>query len=169
MITIEALLPEHFEIVANWLSRPEINRWLTGEWRDRVANPSILAIALRNRRNRMFLVRSNTVPCGLVGLADIDSADQTAMIWYLLGEDRFLGQGVTSEAVQQTARFAFSEMKLASLYAWAMQDNVASCRVLQRVGFRECGHIRNAANSGGRQVDRVYFDLTAEDCDQTSL
>jgi hypothetical protein len=44
-----------------------------------------------------------------------------------------------------------------------MEDNAASHRVLQKAGFREAGRIRRAASSGGRQVDRIYFDLIASE------
>jgi ribosomal-protein-alanine N-acetyltransferase len=159
MTTIEPLLPEHFEQVAGWLSRPDTNKWLSGEWRDHQATPSILAITIRNRRNRLYLVRHESTPCGLVGLAEIDSADRIAMVWYLLGDERLKGRGIISEAVRQLSRVAFSEHSLASLHAWIIEDNIASRRVLQKSGFRECGRFRNAACSSGRQVDRIYFDL----------
>jgi len=157
--TIEPLQPEHFEQVAEWLSRPGINKWLSGEWRNRETTPAILAITIRNRRNKLYMVRHDAVSCGLVGLADFDPADRIAMVWYILGEERLKGRGIISEAVRQLAQLAFSELSVASLYAWIMEDNVASRRVLEKSGFRECGRFRNAAYSNGRQVERVYFDL----------
>jgi ribosomal-protein-alanine N-acetyltransferase len=159
MITIEELLPQHFEQVAKWLSKSQTNRWLTGEWRNRETNPTMLAIAVRNRKNRLFLVRSEGEACGLVALAEIDPADHLAMVWYLLGEDRLARRGITSEALRQMTSIAFSEMGMASLYAWIMDDNIASRRVLEKSGFRECGRLRKAASSNEKQVDRVYFDL----------
>jgi RimJ/RimL family protein N-acetyltransferase len=160
-ITVESLAPEQFATVAKWLSRPEINRWLTAEWRNKEANPTLIAVAVRNRRNRFFLVRFDGQPCGLAGLADIDLADRIAMVWYLLGDDRFGRHGITSEAVRKVTGIAFIEMGLASLHAWIMEDNLASRRVLEKCGFRECGSLRDAANSNGRQVARVYFDLVS--------
>ena len=53
MVTIEALRPEFFALVASWLAAPEINQWLGGEWREKPATASIVAIAVRNRRNRL--------------------------------------------------------------------------------------------------------------------
>src|SRR5262249_39111576 len=78
MTTIEPLEAGDFEQVARWLSRPEINKWLSGEWRDHEATPSILAITVRNRRNKLYLVRYDSAACGLVGLAEIDPADRLA-------------------------------------------------------------------------------------------
>jgi RimJ/RimL family protein N-acetyltransferase len=159
MITIEELIPAHFERVAAWLAKAEINRWLTGEWRNRVVNATLISGVVRNRKNRLFLVRYDGKPCGLIALADIDTADKTAMVWYVLGEQTLSGRGITSHAVKQLTHLCFDEMRLASVYAWIMEDNAASQRVLQKAGFREAGRIRCAACSGGRQVDRIYFDL----------
>ena len=159
MITLEDLGVQDFEQVAQWLSRPEINSWLTPEWRHKAAGASMVAIAVRNRRNRLFLVRNDDAPCGLAALAEIETLDRTAMVWYFLGEESLSGQGVTSAAVRELSRFAFGQLGLLSLYAWVMEDNVASQKVLRHVGFREAGRIRQSACSGDRQVDRIYFDL----------
>jgi RimJ/RimL family protein N-acetyltransferase len=161
--TIEELQPKDFGLVATWLSKNEINRWLSAEWRDRVVSTTLLAIALRNPKNRFFLIRCNGQPCGLAALADMDLADATAMVWYILGDSAFSERGIASEAVTQLVRKSFRELKLQSLYAWVMEDNVASTRLLQRVGFREVGRIRRAASSNGCQVDRIYFDLVASE------
>ena len=162
--TIEQLQADDLSLVATWLSRNEINRWLTAEWRNRVASTTLLAIAMRNPKNQLFLIRCNGQACGLVALADIDVADATGMIWYVLGEPGFARNGIASEAVRQLVRKSFQELKLQSLYAWIMEDNVASAKLLHKVGFREVGRIRQAASSSGQQVDRVYFDLIAREC-----
>ena len=159
MITIEELKPDNFGLAAKWLSRPETNRWLTGDWRGRVATSVIVAMAVRNRKNRFFLVRCRRQACGLTALADIDTTDRTAMLWYALGEHTLSGRGIMLAAVKQLARLSFEHLGLASLYAWVMEDNMPSLGMVQKVGFREAGRIRCAACSAGRQVDRIYFDL----------
>jgi len=161
---IEELQADDLSLVAMWLSRNEINRWLTSEWRNRVVSTTVLAIALRNPKNRFFLVRCNGQACGLAALADIDLADGTAMVWYFLGDSAFSKRGIGSEAVKQLVRKSFQELKLQSLYAWIMEDNAASANLLHNVGFREAGRIQQAASSNGCQVDRIYFDLIAAEC-----
>ena len=98
-----------------------------------------------------------------MALADIDLADATAMVWYALGETALSKRGIASEAVKQLIRKSFHELKLESLYARLMEDNAASARVLQKAGFRD-GEEFGAVSSSGRQVDRIYFDLIASDC-----
>jgi RimJ/RimL family protein N-acetyltransferase len=158
MATIEELKPEFFGLVASWLANPEINRWLSGEWREKPATASIVAIAVRNRRNRLFLVRSDDTPCGLVALGEIDLADRLAMAWYLMGDLQFRGRGITSDALTQLVSLGFNDLGLCCIYAWVMVGNEGSVRVLEKSGFSKVGRLRNAALSHGRQVDRIYFD-----------
>ncbi len=163
MVTVEALVPDQFQQAAEWLSQPETNRWLTSEWRGRQVDPVTIALVVRNKRNRLFLVRWDGQPCGVVGLADIDPPDRVAMVWYALGEKAFGGKGITTEAVRQVVQRAFAELALRSVYAWIMEDNVGSRRVLEKAGFREAGRIRSATCSADAQVDRVYFDVCSDD------
>ena len=163
MVSIEALTPEHFDLVANWLSRPETNQWLSADWRDHSISPSMIAIAVRNKRNRFFLVRCDGEASGLVALSEIEMADGFAMVWYFLGREELAGRGTMTFAVASLSRQCFEEMGLAVLYAWAMEDNLASQRVLEKSHFQFCGRIRGAAISAGRRVDRLYYDLTPRD------
>src|SRR5688572_9291568 len=98
MTTLVPLASDSFELVAKWLSTPAINRWLSGDWRDKETTATIVAIAARNRKNRFFLFSHDGAPCGLVALSDLELPDKTAMAWYLMGEQQLSGQGITSEA-----------------------------------------------------------------------
>ncbi len=118
MILIERLEADHFGVVAGWLSDGSINRWLTSEWRGRKIDSATIAIACRNRRNALYLVRCDGRPCGLVALADMDAQDRCAMVWYALGERELSGRGIASEAVNQVCRLGFGELQFACIYAW---------------------------------------------------
>jgi len=162
---IEPLTPEHFAAVAGWLSKPEVNQWLTGDWRDRVVDATLIGVAVRNKRNRFFLVRSDGVPCGLVALADWDAVDKIAMIWYALGDPASGGRGVITEAVRQLIQAAFDNLGIEALHAWVMEDNERSRRVLEKNKFRQAGCLRQAAVHNGRRLNSIYLDLVRSDLD----
>lgn len=162
MITIESIKPEDFQLIAKWLSDPAINRWLASDYRGKQVEPRIVAMVMRNRKNRLFLVSDNAKPSGLVALADLDMEDRCAMIWYLLGESGKAGRGITSQAVYQLCLLAFQEIGLSSLYAWIMEPNRASRRVLEKNYFREIGTMRRATKMEKKTIDRIYFDRIAE-------
>jgi RimJ/RimL family protein N-acetyltransferase len=166
VIELEPLSAENFELVAGWLSTPDVNQWLSSDWRGRAIDPSLIAIAVRNKRNRFFLVRADGTACGLVALSDLDTVDRIAMVWYVLGDRASGGKGVTTAAVAMLAQIAFDTLDLEAINAWIIDGNEASRRVLLKNGFRETGRLRNAAAADGLRVDRVYFDLTRDEHQQ---
>ena len=161
MTAIEPLTHEHFALLAQWLSNADINQWLMSDWRGRVIDPVVVGIAVRNKRNRFFLVRCDNEPCGMVALADWDAVDRIAMVWYLLGVPAFGRRGVMTDALRMLVRLAFQEFGIEALHAWIIEDNSRSRRVLERSGFQEAGRLRLATSRDGRRMDRVYFDLIA--------
>ena len=163
MTVIEPLTPDHFAKVAEWLSKPDLNQWLTSEWRNRSIDPVVIGVAVRNKRNRLFLVRFEDRPCGLVALADWDPTDKIAMTWYVLGDNTLGGRGIITDALKRLIGIAFEEFDIDVVYAWIIEDNHPSRRVLEKVGFRKMGNLRSGSIRGGRRLDRVYFDLTKQD------
>jgi RimJ/RimL family protein N-acetyltransferase len=165
-VAIAPLIAADFPTVAGWLADSSTNEWLTSDWRGRPVDPSIIAITTRNKKNRLWLVRCDGRPAGLVGLSDIDAGDGIANVWYILGEPELAGKGVTAEAVRQMVRLAFAELGLESVHAWAMENNIRSRRVLERAGFREAGRLRSAATYRGQRVDRIYFDIVKSEANR---
>jgi RimJ/RimL family protein N-acetyltransferase len=162
-INLSELRPEQTELVAGWLSDPATNQWLNSEWRKQEVSPRLVAMALRNPRNRLYMVNFENTACGLIGLYDIDETDRTASLWYFLGDKRFANKGIMTGALQQLAALSFSALGLSSLSAWTMEDNLSSRKVLEKAGFKEAGRLRQSAQFNGRLVDRILFDRTATD------
>lgn len=165
-VRLEELAPAHIGAVAEWLSAPETNVWLTTDWRGRKVDPVVVGLAARNKKNRFYLTFADERPCGLVALADIDMTDKVAMVWYILGDKQVAGRGVTTAALQRLVRIAFEEFGLECLYAWIIDDNTPSRRVLEKAGFREAGLLRSAVSRGERRLGRQYFDLIRTDLPQ---
>jgi RimJ/RimL family protein N-acetyltransferase len=44
-----------------------------------------------------------------------------------------------------------------------MDGNIASLKVLQKIGFRQAGRLRRSACLDGQQIDKIYFDLLPSD------
>ncbi|MHC4471803.1 MAG: GNAT family N-acetyltransferase [Planctomycetota bacterium] len=161
-IEVTPIKAEDFEMAARWLSDPEINRWLTSEWRGQEVTSRMIAMVVRNKRTRVWIVHLDGTPCALIGLFDIDFADRTAVVWTLVGDRTLYGRGVGTRAMGELVRLGFDELGLVNLHGWLIEDNIPSRRMLEKNGFREAGRVRKAVNFGGRQVDRVYFDLVNE-------
>jgi len=163
VIQLAGLQPGEIAVACEWLSDPDINRWLKSVFRGRRIDRSTVAVMLRDKRNHVLMIRDDAGPCGLVGISEIDRLDRVGMIWYLLGEKSRGGKGVTSLAVGLALDRAFGDLDLACVYAWIIDGNEPSRRVLEKNGFQPIGRMRGATRLGEEIVDRVYFDVTRDD------
>lgn len=73
------------------------------------------------------------------------------------------GQGLMYEALRAILHFGFVEMELHSTEAQIDPDNQRSRRVLERLGFREDGRIRENFYFDGKYTDTVIFTLLRRD------
>ncbi len=62
-------------------------------------------------------------------------------------------KGYTTEALQLVVDFAFRELKLHRIEAGAMLDNLASIRVLEKVGFKKEGIAKENIRINGKWTD----------------
>ncbi len=84
-----------------------------------------------------------------------DLVDGTAEVGYRVGQ-RVTGRGVATSALQDLCRIAREQYGLRKLRAGSSNDNVASQRVLTKVGFVATG----PAEDGGRQDSWYELVLT---------
>ena len=87
---------------------------------------------------------------------------QTGTLGYWMG-DGFAGRGYMSRAVRAAAHFTFGSLRLHRLEAACLQHNLASMRVLERVGFRREGFARSYLRINGRWQDHVLYGLIETD------
>ena len=68
-----------------------------------------------------------------------------------------------TEAVRQICEYVFDRSDIIRIYAEPFANNIASCRVLEKVGFQYEGTLRNNAVKNGEVIDmKMYSLLKAE-------
>jgi RimJ/RimL family protein N-acetyltransferase len=157
----DATLP----LAAGWIAAPENWRWL--DFRGPGQPPDVLMLTAMSRRGshcmRVYGAPGTEAPVGLVVLDDVSTRFGTASLWYVLGDKRHAGQGLTTAAVGAMLRLGFGELGLETVQAWVAEGNDASIRVLERNGFRRVGRYRRAHVVDGRWCDRLLYDLLASE------
>lgn len=81
---------------------------------------------------------------------------------YWLAEP-FWNQGIASEALREALRQYLAATDVVRIFANVYESNIASMRVLEKVGFRKVSVLRNACFKNGRFVDAHYFELLKEE------
>ncbi|GMK45349.1 hypothetical protein PghCCS26_24770 [Paenibacillus glycanilyticus] len=68
-----------------------------------------------------------------------------------------------SEAAGRVVKFAFEELELNRVYAAAMTRNPASYRVMEKIGMKFEGVLRNHIRKGDTYEDLRYYGLLRTD------
>ncbi len=83
---------------------------------------------------------------------------QTAELGYYIAEE-YWGKGIMTEAVRQICEYVFEKSDIIRIYAEPFAYNIASCRVLEKVGFQYEGTLRNNAIKNGKVIDMKMYSL----------
>jgi ribosomal-protein-alanine N-acetyltransferase len=84
--------------------------------------------------------------------------DEAGEICYFI-EDKFRGRGFATEASRTMINFCFRKLKFRKIYADTDPDNLASQKVLKKLGFKLEGKIREKHFVKGKWIDEYDFGL----------
>jgi len=100
---------------------------------------------------------------GYAQLALIDRVERRAAVAIVLGDKATWGRGVGRTALRILADYAFTALNLERLYAEVYGFNLRSQRLMERVGFRREGVLRqHETHNGARQDVHIFGLLKAE-------
>jgi len=97
---------------------------------------------------------------GIIGAANIDKENRSAMLGYWLGEN-FQGRGLMTGACRTVVDYLFSELKLQRVEIRCATNNPKSCAVPKRLGFSKEGVLRQAQAFDDRFLDLEVYSLLA--------
>jgi ribosomal-protein-alanine N-acetyltransferase len=98
---------------------------------------------------------------GAIGL-HVVPAHRRAEVGYWIGVDRW-GQGFASEALRAMLDFGFSTLGLNRIEAHVFPGNPASRRVLEKLGFRFEGLLRQHVVKDGVPLDGLFYARLSSD------
>jgi RimJ/RimL family protein N-acetyltransferase len=113
-----------------------------------------LVLAVRRRQDGKL--------AGCIGLRDIDSTHLQAELGYWIGVP-YWGQGFATEAARAVVDYGFDALGLNRIYAHHMRRNPPSGRVLERIGMRWEGVLRERVLKWGRFEDVVIYAVLRSD------
>ncbi|MEK3988553.1 MULTISPECIES: GNAT family N-acetyltransferase [Robertmurraya] len=96
---------------------------------------------------------------GDISLTQIARGDLQSCYTGFTLDKEYNGKGYTTEALQLVVDFAFRELKLHRIEAGAMPDNLASIRVLEKVGFKKEGIAKENLRINGKWTDHQILAI----------
>ena len=106
-----------------------------------------------------FAITVNNMVIGSIGIFRQGNIHrQTAELGYYIAEE-YWGKGIMTEAVKQICEYVFANSDIVRIYAEPFAYNIASCRVLEKVGFQYEGTLRSNAVKNGKVIDMEMYSL----------
>jgi RimJ/RimL family protein N-acetyltransferase len=95
--------------------------------------------------------------CGAIGL-EVDKPNQRAELGYWIGVP-YWGHGYATESAGAVIQHGFEVCKLNRIFAFHFRQNLASGRVLQKIGMRHEGCQRGHIYKWGQFIDLELYGL----------
>ena len=150
---------------ALWLTEKRNRQWLDFGDGARDMSPGTLKAMARDEAHiiRAFTADDTDEPIGLVALSSVNTDFRSAVLWALLGDQRYGAKGYVYRATAAMLTLGFTEHGLECVNAWAVECNHASLRILRKLNFTAIGRQRNCHDIDGQRFDRLLFELQATD------
>ncbi|OHX20389.1 GNAT family N-acetyltransferase [Chromobacterium sphagni] len=113
-------------------------------------------------RSAHRLIEADGELAGICSLHGINQAHRYARLGYWLA-DSHVGRGVMAQALAQLLRHAFEDLRLHRLELGCVPENLRSCKVAERLGFRLEGELRDAQYLHGRFWNMRCYGLLADE------
>ena len=95
---------------------------------------------------------------GDISVVSLDEATESVELGYGIGS-RWWGKGITAEAGRALVKFFFEEVKVKRVYAKHAAGNPNSGSVMQKMGMKKEGIIRQSGTCNQGIVDEVYYSI----------
>jgi RimJ/RimL family protein N-acetyltransferase len=157
--------PGVFDLVAGWLAQKENYQWLDIGNGGRRVTPALLRLMVQRDTHflRVFFPSdADDTPIGICGLSNIDHTARSGTFWGATGDKSFRARGHGTRAGSTLMTFAFRDLGLHTVNTWVVEGN-PSLRIIERLGFRFVGRLRQAHQIDSRPCDRLLFDLLASE------
>jgi RimJ/RimL family protein N-acetyltransferase len=108
-----------------------------------------------------IVLRNNSILCGGIGLR-IEIEHSRAELGYWIGVP-YWGQGIATEAARAMVDYGFETLKLNRIFAGYVSTNLASARVLKKIGMRYEGCQRGHSVKWGEFLDIELYGMLVSD------
>lgn len=111
-----------------------------------------------------IILKENDELIGDIGIHFLDEENYQAEIGCTLAKDQH-GKGIANEALKTTIDYLFKELKKHRITCSADPDNLASIKMIERLGFRKEAHFKQSILIDGEWVDDIVYGLLKSEWD----
>lgn len=128
------------------------------EFSDKMESYSSNLQHVYNKNSFKWVILDGSDILSLVGLCSINQMMGTAEIGYQVNP-KFRKQGIGTKAVLSLVMEVFKTTKLRKLTAIISAKNIPSCKIVEKIGFKQEGLLRKHFIINGQEVDERFYGI----------
>ena len=156
-----------FEDIAqkvDWINNPSNNTYLHYNLPLEYNKTEIWFNKIKDLNTRLDLViEYDNIPVGLIGLLAIDSVSKKAEYYICIGEHKFKGRGIATNASMLLLNYAFKDLQLNRIFLYTEKANLPAQKLFEKLGFVQEGLLKHDLIYNGRTVDRYIYRMLKEE------
>jgi [ribosomal protein S5]-alanine N-acetyltransferase len=150
---------DYSEKYLSWLNDKLVNQYLETRWEkqsEEKIKSFIKGIEL-DQDSVLYGIIFNNEHIGNIKLGPINWNHKHTDISYFIGSSKYWGKGLASESVAIVTKFAFEQLGLNKCNAGVYSGNVGSAKVLEKVGFKLEGCLKNELYGPNGWEDHLLY------------
>ena len=173
IVLARLLSPDDYKISVNWRNDDDITSKLGGgkyfvsneierQWVQNAINQN------KDVRLAICTVDSNLY-IGNVYLTGIDYVNRKATSHILIGNHDYWNGGYGTEAMRLLLDYAFNHKNLRRIEAHVLEDNIGSCKVHEKLGYKREGLLRESVYKDGLYKNQICYALLKSEYNPVNL
>lgn len=148
-----------------WFLNPNINKFLSSKTIPNTIEKSKEYIKSANSSNNsillgIFCINSNEEYIGNIELQSIDFLNRNAALSIVIGNEKYLGLGFGTEAINLILKYAFLDLNLNMIYLNVFVNNKRAIKAYKKVGFKKCGIVPECFFKDDKFIDCIVMAIT---------
>jgi [ribosomal protein S5]-alanine N-acetyltransferase len=167
-LTLRRLRPQDAADLLEYASDPRVTRYTSWDRYESLADAQRFIHWAMDRYQRKseapwgIELKAEGKLIGSIGFTDYVALHRRAEINYALSA-KYWGQGLTPEALERAIAHGFGPLRLHRIEARCIPENVASARVMEKVGMKYEGLLRQALCAKGKFHDMQVYAIVRDD------
>lgn len=166
-IDLRPLEEQDLHTVAEWRNQREVRRsFFTSSLIAYSGQKKWFEHYMQDHTKEIFVAinKETDTPVGMISLYNINYRDHNAEIGStIVGDSSMWGKGIGTEMISMMLDYAFTDLGLNRVYAYALDFNKGSIRAKQKCGFLIEGTLRQSSYKEGRFCDTILLGITRTD------
>lgn len=166
-VSLRGLRREDLELYRSWLENPEATHYMESGWRPLPDSEMEAIYKTSTELNDavVFIIvdKATSLAVGVCGLYLIQWICRRGEFRILVGDDRFRGKGLGSEAARLVVAYGFETLNLETLYLGVNIENQGAIGSYENAGFRREGIRRQLIYRNGRYYDALMMSILRQE------